>query len=77
MRGAITVEWTDLDAAVSFRSTGVSGAELGIFDAVSRAVLQSVEATFHYHKLNGDQLEPHSRNREDHRIAPIAQVADS
>ncbi len=57
LRGEITVEWTDLDAAVSFRSTGVSGAELGIFDAVSRAVLQSVEATFHYHKLNSNQLE--------------------
>ncbi len=57
LRGTITVEWAELDAAVSFRSVGVSGAELGVFDAVSRAVLQSVEIAFHYHKLRSDQLE--------------------
>ena len=57
LRGTITVEWAELDAAVSFRSAGASTAELGVFDSVSRAVLQSVEIAFHYHKLRSEQIE--------------------
>ena len=57
LREEITVEWADLDAAVSFRSAGVSRGELNVFDAVSRAVLNSLELSFHYHKLRSDQLE--------------------
>jgi proteasome accessory factor B len=57
LREEITVAWADLDAAVSFRSTGVSRGELRVFDAVSRAVLNSLEISFHYHKLGSEQLE--------------------
>lgn len=57
LQGTITVTWADLDSAVSFRSAGTSTAEIEVFDAVSRAVLQSVEIGFSYHKLRCDQLE--------------------
>lgn len=57
LRGTITVAWAELDAAVSFRTAGASTAELGVFEAVSRAVLGSVEIAFHYHKLRSAQLE--------------------
>lgn len=57
LRGKISVSWAEMDAAVSFRSAGAGAAEIGVFDAVSRAVLQSVEIAFHYHKLRSEQLE--------------------
>lgn len=57
LREEISVTWEDLDAAVSFRSAGVGRAELKVFEAVSRAVLGSLEISFHYHKLRSEQLE--------------------
>jgi predicted DNA-binding transcriptional regulator YafY len=55
--GTISVNLPELDAAISFRSAGVSGIDLALFEAVSRAVLQSLEMTFHYQKLRSRQIE--------------------
>lgn len=57
LQGSVSVEWVNLQTAVSFRSTGVSRVEMETFDAVSRALAESVEVVFHYHKLGSDQVE--------------------
>ena len=41
MQERITVNWAELDQAISFRSAGVAAPELAVFEAVSRAVLLS------------------------------------
>ena len=55
--GKITVSLAEVEAAVSFRSAGASDVEATIFDAVSRAVLESREILFHYQKLGSTQME--------------------
>jgi proteasome accessory factor B len=57
LRGSITIDWAALDAAISFRTTGISTTELAVFEAVSRATMQSFEIAFHYHKLRSGQME--------------------
>ena len=57
LQDRITVDWNELDQAISFRSAGVAAPELAVFDAVSRAVLQSVEISFQYLKLRSTQYE--------------------
>jgi predicted DNA-binding transcriptional regulator YafY len=53
----VTVDWAALDQAISFRSAGVAAPELAVFDAVSRAVVDSVEISFQYLKLRSTQHE--------------------
>lgn len=57
LREEITIQWADIDAGISFRAIGVSRTEAVVFEAVSRAVVRSVEISFHYHKLQSEQLE--------------------
>jgi predicted DNA-binding transcriptional regulator YafY len=55
---AVSFRWADLDSAISFRSIGSTVADLELFEAVSRAVLRSVELDFAYHKLGNRSHEP-------------------
>ncbi|HEY5742607.1 MAG TPA: WYL domain-containing protein [Terrimicrobiaceae bacterium] len=57
LQGSVSVEWVNLQSAISFRSAGVSRVEMATFDGVSRALAESVEIVFHYNKLGSDQLE--------------------
>jgi proteasome accessory factor B len=57
LKDRISFSWSDLDAAISFRSVGQSVADLEVFELLSRAVLDSVEAEFRYRKLRSNAAE--------------------
>ncbi len=54
----VSFRWMDLDSAISFRAIGSTAADLELFEAVSRAALNSQELEFQYHKLTGRGHEP-------------------
>lgn len=54
----LSFTWTDLDAAISFRSIGASVEDLELFDHLSEAVMKSREVKFEYRKLKGRDWEP-------------------
>jgi len=58
LRDRISFTAGELDAAISFRSTGAGIADLELFREVSRAVLRSEELAFAYRKLGGRSDEP-------------------
>ena len=57
LKDRITFSWSDLDAAISFRSAGQSMADLEVFEVLSHAVLNSAEVEFRYRKLRGVAVE--------------------
>jgi proteasome accessory factor B len=57
LKDKITFSWSDLDAAISFRSAGQSLADLEVFELLSRAVLDSAEIEFRYRKLRSTAAE--------------------
>jgi proteasome accessory factor B len=57
LKDRITFSWSDLDAAISFRSVGQSVADLEVFELLSRAVLDSAEVEFRYRKLRSNAAE--------------------
>jgi proteasome accessory factor B len=50
LRDTISVTWSDLDSAISFRSTGRTVADVHLFEQLSHAVFKQVEARFEYKK---------------------------
>lgn len=63
LKDKVTFTWSDLDAAISFRSAGHSQADLEVFEVLSHAVLNSVELEFRYRKLR-------STAEENRRVRP-------
>jgi len=57
LKDKITFSWSDLDAAISFRSAGQSVADLEVFELLSHAVLNSAEVEFRYRKLRSSTAE--------------------
>jgi predicted DNA-binding transcriptional regulator YafY len=57
LRGKISVDLAELDAAISFRTAGAAEVAPEVFEAVSRATLRGVEIAFQYHKLGSAQTE--------------------
>ena len=57
LKDRITFSWSDLNAAISFRSAGQSLADLEAFEVLSHAVLESTEIEFRYRKLRGTAAE--------------------
>jgi len=57
LKDRITFSWSDLDAAISFRSAGQSMADLEVFELLSHAVLNSAEVEFRYRKLRSAAAE--------------------
>ena len=50
LRDTISVTWSDLDSAISFRSTGRSTADVHLFEQLSHAVFKQIEVRFEYKK---------------------------
>jgi len=50
LRDTISVTWSDLDSAISFRSTGRTVADVHLFEQLSHAVFKQVEVRFDYKK---------------------------
>ncbi len=48
LRDTISVTWSDLDSAISFRSTGRSVTDVHLFEQLSHAVFKQVEVGFWY-----------------------------
>jgi predicted DNA-binding transcriptional regulator YafY len=57
LKDRIGFQWGDVDSAISFRGLGTSVADLELFEAVSRAVLDSHELEFEYKKLGSARHE--------------------
>jgi len=63
LRDTISVTWSDLDSAISFRSTGRTVADVHLFEQLSRAVFKQVEVRFDYKK-------PAARSSEHRYVQP-------
>src|SRR5438067_6413397 len=50
LRDTISMTWSDLDSAVSFRTTGRSSADIHLFEQLSHAVFKQLEIRFDYKK---------------------------
>ena len=57
LRDTISVTWSDLDSAISFRSTGRTVADIRLFEQVSHAVFKQVEVRFDYKKAGAVRYE--------------------
>ena len=57
LKDRIQFQWGDVDSAISFRGVGTSVADLELFEAVSRAALDSHELDFEYKKLGSNRYE--------------------
>jgi proteasome accessory factor B len=57
LRDTISFSWSELDSAVSFRSVGRTVADLNVFEALSHAVLETLEIRFDYKKLGSQRYE--------------------
>jgi proteasome accessory factor B len=58
LKERVSFSWSELEDAISFHSAGASVADLELFEAVSQAVLRSVELEFEYRKLQSKGYEP-------------------
>src|SRR5882724_7921380 len=57
LRDTISVTWSDLDSAISFRSAGLTTADVYLFEQLSHAVFKQVEVRFEYKKPEGARYE--------------------
>jgi len=57
LRDTISVTWSDLDSAISFRSTGRSTADVHLFEELSHAVFKQLEVRFDYKKPGANRYE--------------------
>jgi proteasome accessory factor B len=57
LKDRVSFSWHDLEDAISFRSAGASGADLELFETVSKGVLRTVELDFEYRKLKSSGYE--------------------
>jgi proteasome accessory factor B len=57
LHNRVSLNLHELDTMLSFRSVGENPAEMESFRLVNRAVMDSVELTFDYHKINGSGFE--------------------
>lgn len=56
--GDMEVAWHELEQALSVRSSGAGLADMQVFDALAKAVMDGAEVSFAYHKLAGEKSEP-------------------
>src|SRR6202040_3305774 len=57
LRDTISMTWSDLDSAISFRNTGRSTADVHLFEQLSHAVFKQVEVRFDYKKPDAARYE--------------------
>lgn len=60
LRDTISMTWSDLDSAISFRSAGRSKADVHLFEQLSHAVFKQLEVRFEYKKPNATRYEHRS-----------------
>jgi predicted DNA-binding transcriptional regulator YafY len=58
LRDTISVIWSELDSAISFRSAGRSVADVHLFEQLSHAVFKQLEVQFEYKKPGTARYEP-------------------
>jgi proteasome accessory factor B len=58
LREKVDFQWGDIDSAISFRGLGTSAADIDLFEAVSKAVIESREIEFEYKKAKSPKYEP-------------------
>lgn len=58
--GEMEIAWHELEQALSVRRSGTGLADMQVFDALAKAVMDSAEVQFAYHKLAGDRSESRS-----------------
>jgi proteasome accessory factor B len=56
--GDMEIAWHELEQALSVRRSGTGLADMQVFDALAKAVMEEAEVGFTYHKLAGDKSEP-------------------
>lgn len=56
--GDMEIAWHELEQALSVRSSGTGLADMQVFDALAKAVMDGAEVAFAYHKLSGEKPEP-------------------
>jgi len=71
LREKVDFQWGDIDSAISFRGPGRSASDIDLFEAVSKAVVESREIEFEYKKAR-------SQSHESRRVRPyhLACIAD-
>ncbi|HJT79799.1 MAG TPA: WYL domain-containing transcriptional regulator [Chthoniobacterales bacterium] len=57
LRDTISMTWTDLDSAISFRTTGRSTTDVHLFEQLSHALFKHLEVRFEYKKPAGNRYE--------------------
>jgi predicted DNA-binding transcriptional regulator YafY len=55
--GDMEIAWHELEQALSVRSSGAGLADMQVFDALAKAVMDGAEVSFAYHKLAGEKSE--------------------
>ena len=55
--GEMEVAWHELESALSIRTSGTGLADMQVFDALAKAVMDGAEVEFGYHKLAGEKAE--------------------
>ena len=55
--GDMEIAWHELEQALSVRSSGTGLADMQVFDALAKAVMDGAEVEFAYHKLAGEKAE--------------------
>lgn len=55
--GEMEIAWHELEQALSVRHGGTGVADMEVFDALARAVMNGAEVSFGYHKLAGEKAE--------------------
>jgi len=55
--GEMEIAWHELEQALSVRSSGTGLADMQVFDALAKAVMDGAEVEFAYHKLAGEKPE--------------------
>ena len=69
MEDEVTIDVNELSAALSFHHTGIAVTQMGIFQKVTKALMESRELEFTYKKLNGTR--PEKRRVQPYHLASI------
>ena len=67
--GEMEVAWHELEQALSVRSSGAGLADMEVFDALAKAVMDGAEVELAYHKLAGEA--PESRTVQPYHLGCI------
>lgn len=58
LKGSVSIPWSGVDSAFSFRGIGTTELDIALFQLLSEAILNGKEVAFDYSKLGGSTFEP-------------------